>query len=1152
MTLQKRINMAQDTGFPGSGFKKERSSNFSFLPRGFDTISESAIRAEGYIMGDPRAACFHARFSLESLVHWLYRHDPALRMPYDTSLGALLHEPSFQNHLPQAVFQKARVIQKLGNQAVHSQKPVLQYDAMQVVKELHHICYWLVRTYSGGATLSEWQDGLVPKSVHPAEAVARKDLEALKTELAEESRARLKEQQEKDALDAELQKLKAQLAEARAKAEAVPDTHDYSEADTRHYLIDVDLRRAGWSLEDERDREYEVRGMPNEKGIGYADYVLWGDDGRPLAVLEAKKTTADPAVGKQQAKLYADCLENMHGQRPIIFMTNGYETWLWDDVFYPQRRVSGFYKKDELHRLIIRRSQRSKLDVAQIKDAISGRYYQKRAIGSIFSHFASGRRKALLVMATGTGKTRTAISLVDVLQRSGWVKRALFLADRVSLVKQAASAFKAHLPESSPVNLVTEKDADARVYVCTYPTMLNLIDQTDGGEARFGSGYFDLVIIDEAHRSVYQKYGAIFRYFDSLLVGLTATPSEEVDRNTYDLFELEPGVPTDAYELEKAILDGFLVPPKVQQVDLKFPREGIDYESLSDEEKEQWESLDWGDDADENGLPSQVNASAINNWLFNKNTVDMVLRHLMENGHKVEGGDRLGKTIIFARNHEHAKFLEERFNHHYPHYAGHFARIIDNYAKYPQSLIDDFSIKDKAPHIAISVDMMDTGIDVPEVANLVFFKPVFSKIKFWQMIGRGTRLCPDLFGPGQDKEDFRIFDFCFNFDFFRENPKGIEAGGGVSLGTRLFRSRVKLLGYLQAAPDISKDSGLRDALTTELFREVSAMNPENFIVRMHLETVERFKKREAWESLGEDDRAILQREVAGLPSEIETDDIEARQFDNTALRMQLALVENESALLERLRQQVVDIAMLLGEKAAIPSVRDQLAYLSAMEETGFWEGINLDGLEEMRLRLRGLVAFLDRTKRKIVYTDFKDEVLGVREESGIYMPKMTGTQYEKKVKDYLKSHLDHIVIHRLRSNQPLTEIDLKGLGQTLAEIGEDEGETLLGSLIERSGSPSVPWFVRSLVGMDRSAAYEAFSRFLNDRSLTPQQIRFVELIIDQLTSRGVMEASALYEAPFTSLHAGGPDALFVGRENVIEGIFDTLETVHSWLGKEAG
>ena len=1129
-------------------------SNFAFLSSDFRAIAESATKAEGHIMGDPRAACFHARFTLEAIVHWLYRHDAGLRMPYDQSLGALLHDPSFQNLLPEAVFQKARVIQKVGNQAVHSGRPIRQYDALQVVKELHHVCHWLVRTYTPAAAAKEtaWSDQRVPKAPAAGEVVPRKELKALEKKLAEQNEATLKRQQERDELDAELQALRAQLAEVRAAAEQQPDTHDYSEAETRHYLIDVELHRAGWPLDQPRDREYEVTGMPNAEGIGYADYVLWGDDGKPLAVVEAKKTTVDPQVGQQQAKLYADCLEQMHDQRPIIFYTNGYTTWMWDDTAYPPRRVAGFYKKDELARLILRRAAREPLRSTPPNKRIVERYYAHRAIASIGEHFEKKRRKALLVMATGTGKTRVAIALVDVLQRAGWVKRALFLADRVSLVNQAVGAFKAHLPESSPVNLVTEKETEGRVYVCTYPTMMGMIDQTKGGEARFGVGHFDMVIIDEAHRSVYQKYGAIFRYCDSLLVGLTATPREEVDKNTYDLFDLEPGVPTDAYELETAVADGFLVPPRVQQVDLKFPREGIDYDKLTDEEKEQWESLDWGDDVEPGTLPDRVNAAAINSWLFNEDTVDLVLQHLMEHGHKVEGGDRLAKTIIFARNHEHADFIKERFNHHYPHHAGHFARIIDHYAKYPQSLLDDFSQKDKPPHIAISVDMLDTGIDVPEVANLVFFKPVYSKIKFWQMIGRGTRLCPDLFGPEDDKQDFRVFDFCFNFDFFKENPEGINAGDSAPLGTRLFRARVQLVGHVQTNLELDPDAALRNSVTDGLHGEVAAMNRENFIVRMHLETVERFQDRGVWEQLSEGDRETLQREVAGLPSEIATDDIESRLFDLTALRMQLALVEGDEGAFESHRKRVVEIAMLLEEKGTIPAVAAQLEYIAGVQESAFWEGIAVAGLEELRLRLRGLVPFLDKKKRKIVYTDFKDEVLGVREELAVHIPKMTGAQYAKKVNDYLRNHLTHIVIHRLRTNQSLTADDLKSLETTLVEIGEEDGETLLSDLLARSEAPSLAHFVRSLVGMDRTAAQAAFSQFLNDRSLTPQQIRFVEMVIDQLTARGVMDASALYEPPFINLHAGGPDELFAGNETVINAVFQTLASLQPQVQGLAG
>ncbi len=1122
----------------------EISANFDFLRQEFHYVAESASYAERHVYGDPRASCFHARHALERLVKRVYRVDRTLSPPKVQNLDNYLHEPAFRALVPEVVWQKAEFVRQAGNVAVHGNKTPAPETALDVLRELSHVLYWAGRTYLRkgaenlrGRTLDE---SLVPRPDTPLARASLAELEAVTAQRDAAEDARME-------LEGEVEALRERLAAIKAENETVPETHDWNEDKTRRLLIDLALHRAGWALDSKRDREYEVTGMPNESGVGYADYVLWGDDGKPLAVVEAKKTTVDPEVGQQQAKLYADCLEAMHGQRPVVFYTNGYKTRLWDDLFYPPRAVAGFYKKDELASLIVRRAQREALDVAQVRGRIVDRYYQKRAIGSIAEQFANARRKALLVMATGSGKTRTAIALVDLLQRAGWVKRTLFLADRVSLVNQAVGAFKTHLPESSPVNLVTEKDNVGRVYASTYPTMMGLIDETQGNEARFSVGHFDLVIIDEAHRSVYQKYGAIFRYFDSLLVGLTATPREQVDRNTYALFDLEPGVPTDAYELESAVADGFLVPPRVQQVDLRFPREGIDYDSLSEEEKEQWESLDWGDDVDPEALPDRVNASAINSWLFNEDTVDKALRHLMEHGHKVDGGDQLAKTILFARNHEHARFVEKRFNQHYPQHAGHFARVIDHYAKYAQSLIDDFSQKNKAPHLAISVDMLDTGIDVPEVANLVFFKPVYSKIKFWQMIGRGTRLCSDLFGPDGDKQDFRVFDFCFNFDFFRENPDAIEASSGAPLGARLFRSRVQLLSHVQATPVLDPDTKMADSLTDQLHGEVVAMNPENFIVKMHLESVNRFREREAWKRLSESDIETLQQEVAGLPNEIETEDIKSRLFDLTALRMQLALVEGNETVFESHRRRVVEIAMLLEEKIAIPAVKTQLGYLAALQETGFWEGIGLSDLEDMRLRLRGIVPFLDRKERHIVYTSFQDEVVDVREESTIYMPKMTGPQYEKKVKEYLRNHLDHLVVHRLRTNQPLTDADLKGLEATLVEIGAEDGETLFAGLLARSESPSLAHFVRSLVGMDRTAAQAAFSSFLADRSLTPPQIRFIEMVIEQLTSRGVIEAAALYEPPFTNLHAEGPDALFGGKAEVIEGVFEVLREVNSGL-----
>lgn len=1126
-------------------------SNFEFMPTSLRAITDSARKAEGHIMGDPRAACFHARFALEAIVHWLYRHDAKLQMPYDQSLGALLYEPSFMGRMPEAVFQKAKVIQKQGNQAAHSQRMVRQYDAMQVVKELHHVCFWLVRTYAPEAAeqARAWDPALVPPAPSTGGVVPRERLETLETELAEKNAAALKHQQERDALDEELQSLRAQLQEIREASQAQTDTHDYREVDTRKYIIDVDLRRAGWALDQPRDLEYKVAGMPNTPGIGYVDYVLWGDDGKPLGLVEAKRTTENAEKGQQQAKLYADCLEQMHGQRPVIFYTNGYTTWIWDDRMYPPREVAGYYTKDELELLIHRRTNRQTLDATSIKNEIAGRYYQKRAIGHLFEHYALAQRKGLLVMATGTGKTRTAIALVDALQRGGWAKRVLFLADRISLCNQACKAFKEHLPSSSPVNLVTEKNTESRVYVSTYGTMMGLINdgRSTGDEVRFGVGHFDLIIIDEAHRSVYKKYGAIFRYFDSLLMGLTATPREEIDKNTYNLFDIEDGVPTDAYELTTAVRDEFLVPPKVQQVDLKFPREGIDYDTLSEEEKARWEELDWGEDTQGEGIPDHVNAQAINNWLFNENTVDLVLKHLMENGHKVNGGDRLAKTIIFARNHDHAVFIEKRFNHHYPHYKGHFARVIDNYATYAQSLIDDFSIKENDPHIAISVDMLDTGIDIPEVANLVFFKPVYSKIKFWQMIGRGTRLCPNLFGPGEDKQDFRVFDFCFNFDFFKENPDGITGSDSAPLGTRLFRARVELLGHIARMPELDADGVVGKALTTTLRAEVASMIRDNFIVRERLELVERFQKPEAWESLSVDDREALSTHIAELPSELPNDEIEARMFDLTALRMQIAHAQGDARAFETGRNKIVEIAQLLEEKVTVPAVKQQIEYIASIQQDEFWLDLNLEALEELRLRLRGLVQFLDKKKRKIVYTDFQDEVVGVRDAEGIDMPRMTGPQYEKKVREYLKNHEMDIVIHRLRSNEPLTQSDLDGLQAALVQIGSDEGDLLLSNLLARNGAPSIPHFVRTLVGLDRKAANAAFAELLSKHTLTSKQMQFIEMIIDQLTSRGVMPAAALYEPPFSNLDARGPDAVFDGPNGVIDGVFTALEAAHQGL-----
>jgi len=564
-------------------------SQFGFLLPEWPDIHEAATRVEALVLTDPRAAVFYARRALEIAIAWLYRCDTRLTRPYSDNLNALLQEPSFRAAVGQPVALKASYLKDQGNRAVHDRKPVSVNDATATARELHHFAYWFVRTYARGAKpdgSAAFDPAKLPK---PAALAARATQEQLKQRDAE-LRARDAELAaavaSRSELDAELQALRAQVAAALAANAARPDTHDYKEDETRRRFIDLLLREAGWDPEAPNTREVAVTGMPDGRD-GRADYVLWGDDGKPLAVVEAKATRHDARRGQEQARLYADCLERMTGQRPIVFCSNGYEHWLWDDTRYPARAVQGFYKKDELALLVQRRATRQALAGAPLATAIAERPYQHRAIRRIGAAFEDeARRRALVVMATGAGKTRTVIALSELLTRCNWAKRILFLADRTALVTQAAKAFKTHLPDASPVNLVTDRGAQGRVFVSTYPTMMGLIDEMDGGQRRFGPGHFDLIVVDEAHRSIYRKYAAIFAHFDALLVGLTATPRDEIDRNTYRLFDLESGVPPDVYGLDEAVREKWLVPMRGLSVPLRIQREGLRYDRLSEAERD--------------------------------------------------------------------------------------------------------------------------------------------------------------------------------------------------------------------------------------------------------------------------------------------------------------------------------------------------------------------------------------------------------------------------------------------------------------------------------------------------------------------------------------------------------------------------------------
>lgn len=1132
-------------------------SQFSFLQAEFPEVFAHASRAEALARSDSRGAAFYCRLALETAVEWLYRHDGTLRSPYERTLAALIAAPSFQTLVGRTLCIKARVVKDIGNNAAHG-KPVSTVEAANALREFYDLSYWLARTYAKSVKPPEAPFSLdaLPKlaqvqqtTLAQLQEIARRFKATVEAREAAEA-ARAASEEGRAALEAEIAALRAEIAQVKAANEARPDTHDYRESETRDLFIDLLLREAGFDPKAPDVAEVEVRGMPNANGIGFVDYVLPGADGRPLALIEAKRTRKDAREGQQQAKLYADCLEARYGRRPVIFYTNGYEHWIWDDARHPPRPIQGFLKRDELELMLQRRETRKTLAPENIDKQIVDRAYQQRAIRRVTEAFERDHaRKALLVIATGAGKTRTVIALCDLLMRANWVKRVLFLADRTALVRQAANAFKAHLPGAATVNLLDDKTQEGRVYVSTYPTMMRLIDDAGAEGRRFGVGHFDLIVIDEAHRSVYRKYKAIFDYFDSLLVGLTATPKGEVDRDTYRLFDLQTGVPTDAYSLDEAVRDGFLAPPRAVSLTTDFLDSGIRYDALSEDDKEKWDALEWEEDG---AIPGVVEAPAINKWLFNADTVDRVLEHLMQNGLKVADGDRLGKTIIFAKNRDHANFIVQRFDANNPELAGHFARVIDHSISYAQTLIDDFSQAEKAPHIAVSIDMLDTGIDVKEIVNLVFFKPVRSKTKFWQMIGRGTRLCENLFGEKQDKEFFYIFDWCRNFEFFDAHPDIAEGRAGDSLAKRLFTARVELIGELDgAAPEPAGDyaqlppavlhagesgseadrdaavTDVRASLVRDLRAEIGGMSLDNFLVRPHRRAIEKFSSDVAWKRLDADARNELIEHVAGLPSAVGDDDLAAKQFDLLLFRTELALLRVEPNFV-RLSGRIRALASLLEGLANVPMVAAEIALIEEAQTDAFWQDVTLPMLENLRRRLRALVKLIEREKRPIVYSDFEDRSGGGAEVELRGLPAGTDMDaFRRKARVFLRPHENHIAVLKLKRAEPLTATDLSELERIFKESGADDASL---GLIQSEGG--LARFVRSLVGLDREAAKKLFSEFEDGRTLTADQHEFLNLVIDHLTERGAMDPALLYETPFTDFDSNG-----------VEGVFETADVL---------
>ena len=931
-----------------------------------------------------------------------------------------------------------------------------------------------------------------------------------------------------DEKQAEIEKLRKQIEEMSARFTAEKDQHkkertfrseDLSEFATRKRFIDVDLREMGWKLEGvdaDVQVEYEVDGMAGKAGQkGYADYVLFGKDGLPLAVVEAKRASKAPNNGWKQAILYADCLERKFGRRPMIFITNGFETYFWDDQTSPKRQVSGIFSKNDLQKLMSRRTERLKLETVPISDKITDRYYQKEAIRAVCGQIEKGFRKHLLVMATGTGKTRTASSLTDVLSRGKYVTNILFLADRTALVKQAKDDFKNYLPDMSLCNLCTNKDdRNARIVFSTYPTMLNAIDdtKTKDGQRLFTPAHFDLIIIDESHRSIFKKYRAIFQYFDAILVGLTATPKTDVDRNTYDFFEMEHGVPTYAYDYETAVYqDKVLVPYYNYEVKTKFLEEGITYDDLSEEDKARYE-----DDFTEDGvMPEFIPSAALNQFVFNEKTVDQVLQDLMERGIHVAGGDRLGKTIIFAQNKRHAQFIVDRFNALYPQYHGNFAQRVVCDDSYAQTVIEDFKIPEKAPHIAVSVDMMDTGIDVPECVNLVFFKKVRSKAKFWQMIGRGTRLCKGLScidqidGEYTDKRRFLIFDYCGNFEYFRQHKEGYETRETKTLSENIFGKQVRLMMALQESTFADGDYQVwRKELAENCHGQVANLKRELIAVKMRLRYVEKYQKEDAFAYIDDLDKGELEREIAPLVFLDDPDEF-AKRFDNFMYGLMLAHLEQMPSF-KYAKKQLCDMAALLEKKVTIPQIKEKLPLIREIGTDAFWEAKDLLLFEKVRKELRDLIQFLDEGEKKHqIITKLTDPV--TEQQEGVQMEAAYDFEdYRAKVNRYVNDHGDTLAIHKLTHNIPLSQGDYQELERILtSELGSRE------DYVREFGDTPFGLLIRKIAKLDHEAAMAAFSTFINDQSLNQKQIAFVHKVIQHIELNGYMENPAeLTKPPF--------------------------------------
>ena len=1099
-----------------------KSTNFEILRNNWPELASLAGFAENYVDPDPTSCLVKLRAFVEQMVHHIYDAN-GFSEPYQASLNDLLTEAVFKQAVNKStVIDKFHIIKNAGNKAAHGS--ILSQDSARFhLQGAFDLTCWFFITYGAGRL----QD--LPKFKEPVLETKGKIKKEKKAALQ-----KIKEQENKMAellkqLEAERLKNKTQekSAEDRAKltkeGQKAADLLEFNEATTRMQLIDSMLADAGWDVgvdgqdTDEVGQEVEVQDQPTESGKGYIDYVLWDDNGKPLAVVEAKRTAESATVGRTQAKCYADGLEKEHGQRPVIFYTNGYDVFIWDDAGnYPDRKVYGYYSKESLQYLVnFQRKEKQLLEHIDINPTITDRDYQQEAIRRTTEKFSKKYRKSLLIQATGTGKTRVAISLTDVLIKANWVKRVLFLCDRKELRKQAKNAFGEHLKDASCtiVTQKTHKERQHRIYLATYPAMIKLF-QT------FDVGFFDLIIADESHRSIYNRYRELFLYFDSLQVGLTATPVNFIGRNTYRLFGCDDKDPTYYYSLEQGVEAGYLSPYEVSTHTTNFLRKGIKYEELTDEQKQQLE--DDGENPEDFGYENMQVDSAV----FNKETDRSIIRHLMDNGIREASGQHLGKTIIFARRHDHAVLLKNVFDEMYPQYGGSFCQVIDNHDPRAEQLIDDFKSTDGKDEItiAISVDMLDTGIDVPEIVNLTFAKPIRSQVKFDQMIGRGTRLSLNLFGPGKDKLKFRIFEH------FSKKPKQVDPSIKKSLLQLLFEARINIA----RTAFKEQNSPIFATTITEIGKMIKTLPEKTIAVMDSWEKVFRLQK-----------TATLQTFTQAIINELIDDIGPLMQWINInkqtdAYRLDLLMIQLEDTWLKK--NSIFDDkkAELRSGTAMLPINLNQVMAkeqtVTNVKSDEFWQDVSFAELEKVRLDLREIWQYrqgVTPPPRSSKIIDITDGGVETNEISTGYET-VDMMAYRLRVEEELNAHFaTNPTLQKIRQGQPVTPTDLNTLTSLILTQNPDVDLDVLHSFYADT-AVSLEYILRTIIGIDEVAVELHFKEFRTAHNLNANQLRFMALLKAHIAKYGSIDIDKLYEPPFTGIDSNGVDGIFPNEKDVDE------------------